>query len=142
MQSKNDLGASVLATEPKAMIEIHDRLGKLAGEWDGATKTWFEPGILADESVTRGSFKPVLDGRFMLYEYEGSLEKQPMKGIALCGYHVSLKRFQMAWVDNLHNDTAIMFLQGETTPADLKKAFAAVGSYGGGAEIWRNRNDW
>ncbi|MFN2502534.1 MAG: DUF1579 family protein [Pyrinomonadaceae bacterium] len=30
------------------------KLARLVGEWSGATKTWFEPGVLADESPMTG----------------------------------------------------------------------------------------
>ncbi len=40
---------------------LHHRLSLLAGEWEGLTRTWFEPGKLADESPTRGVMRLILD---------------------------------------------------------------------------------
>ncbi len=40
----------------------HHRLGLLVGKWEGTSRTWFEPGELADESPIRGTIRTVLDG--------------------------------------------------------------------------------
>ncbi len=32
----------------------HANLAKFAGDWTGTTKTWFEPDVVADESIERG----------------------------------------------------------------------------------------
>lgn len=115
----------------------HDRLARLAGEWQGTTRTWFEPGKLADESPTRGTIRLVLDGRFLLHEYESSLSGEPCRGVALYGYHLTKEQFEMAWVDNCHMGTGIMFAAG----ADAARAFSALGHYddpaGGPPWGWR-----
>ncbi len=87
----------------------HKELGQLAGEWEGMTKTWFEPGKLSDESVWRGAIRPVLDGRFVIHEYEGSLNGKPLQGVAIYGYSLERKKFQSAWVDSFHMGAAILF---------------------------------
>ncbi|MGZ5219940.1 MAG: DUF1579 domain-containing protein [Chitinophagaceae bacterium] len=91
----------------------HFQLSKLAGEWEGTTKTWFEPGKIADESPVRGSMRPILGGRFILHEYKGSFGDKPLEGIAIYGYHLELKKFQSAWIDSFHNGTAIMLSEGQ-----------------------------
>ena len=47
----------------------HHRLNLLAGDWEGTTRTWFEPGVLADESPMAGRIRPLLGGRFIRHEY-------------------------------------------------------------------------
>lgn len=106
---------------------IHYQLNLLAGEWQGVTKTWFEPDKLADESPMKATMKPVLNGRFMLFEYEGSLTGQPFEGIAIIGFSINADKFQMAWIDSFHMGTDIMFSEGKSA----QKLFSVVGSYGG-----------
>lgn len=92
----------------------HFQLTKLAGEWEGITRTWFEPDKLADESAVRGTMRPILGGRFILHEYQGSLGGKPLEGLAIYGYHLGLGKFQSAWIDSFHNGTAIMFSEGNS----------------------------
>src|SRR5215210_4647189 len=92
---------------------VHYQLGLLAGEWQGSTKTWFEPGQLGDESPMQGNMKLVLDGRFVLYEYEGSLGGKSFEGIAIIGFSIGTDKFQFAWIDSFHMGTDIMFSEGK-----------------------------
>lgn len=103
----------------------HHELSRLAGEWEGMTRVWFEPGEPVDESPARGRMRTVLDGRFILHEYTGSFQGKPLEGIALYGYHLELKKFQSAWVDSFHTGTAFLFSDG-TREADR---FNVTGSY-------------
>ncbi len=105
----------------------HYQLSLLAGEWEGTTKTWFEPDQLGDESPMHGSMKPVLDGRFILYEYKGSLGGKPFAGIAIIGYSISNDKFQIAWIDSFHMGTGIMFSEGKNP----NKLLSVFGNYGG-----------
>ncbi len=119
----------------------HHRLGALVGEWEGTTKTWFEPGKLADESPWRGRIRPVLDGRFVVHEYRGSLGGQPLEGIAIHGYDLDSERFVTAWIDSFHMGTAIMLSEGNGTDV----GFSVLGSYkdlrGGPPWGWRTEID-
>jgi hypothetical protein len=104
----------------------HGVLGRLVGNWRGITRTWFEPGKLADESEARGRIRAVLDGRFVVHEYEGSLRGKPLMGMAILGYHVDVGRFTMAWVDSFHMGTATMHAEGEPRG---DSAFHLLGHY-------------
>ena len=115
----------------------HAGLARLAGDWHGITKTWFEPDVLADESPMVGSIRPILGGRFMLHEYSGSLQGKPFDGIAIIGFDLATEKYQSAWVDSFHMSTAILISEG-----DKGEAFSATGSYFTGAEtprwFWRS----
>jgi len=91
---------------------FHHRLHQLVGEWEGVTRTWLEPDVLTDESPTRGTFRPILGGRFLTYEYEGKVGDDPMVGIAIIGYDLTSQRYQTAWIDSWHMGTGILFSQG------------------------------
>jgi len=119
----------------------HAELAKLVGEWEGSTKTWFEPDIVADESPMTGSMKMILDGRFILHEYKGQLSGNAFEGVAIYGFDLATTKFQSAWVDSFHMSTGILFSEGE--PGDK---FSALGSYdAGGPEVprwgWRTEID-
>lgn len=105
----------------------HSELKRLVGEWSGLNRTWFEPGILADESPMYGRISGVLGGRFVLHEYSGSLSGRPFEGIAIYGFDLGTNRFQSAWVDSFHMSTGLMFSEGE--PCDK---FTVLGSYDAG----------
>ena len=116
---------------------VHNRLGNLVGEWEGTTRTWFEPDVLADESPTRATVRPILAGRFLLYEYQGSLIGQPMQGLAIIGYDIPQEIYQMAWVDNQHMGTAIMFSEGEGDAGQVSVTGGYVDPAGGPPWGWR-----
>jgi len=100
-----------IQTQPKD--GPHYFLAKLVGTWKGTIRTWFEPDKLADESPIAGTIRSVLDGRFVVHEYQGSLQGRPLMGMAIHGYHKDLKRFETAWVDGAHNGSAIMYSVGQ-----------------------------
>ncbi len=99
---------------------VHNQLSRLVGEWQGTTKVWFEPGNPVDESPVSATMRLVLDGRFIMHEYKASFGGKPLEGIALYGYHLDLEKFQSAWIDSFHNNTAIMFSEGKKTDKDFK----------------------
>ncbi len=78
---------------------IHARLSILVGEWSGSTKTWFEPDVIGDESPMVGSMKAILDGRFVMHEYSGSMAGKPFDGVAIYGFDLATNKFQSAWID-------------------------------------------
>lgn len=119
----------------------HFRLARLEGKWAGMTKTWFEPGVVADESPMRGKMSAILDGRFILHEYAGQLIGKPFEGVAIYGFDLATTKFQSAWVDSFHMSTGIMFSEG-----NAGDKFAVQGSYdAGGPDVprwgWRTEID-
>ncbi len=114
----------------------HRRLARMAGEWEGVYRLWFERDMLAAESGQRGSLRAVLGGRFLLHEYSWEFDGRSYAGVALYGYHLDERRWECAWIDSFHSGSSIVFSQGqafshsagETEPAH----FAVLGSYGDG----------
>jgi hypothetical protein len=105
----------------------HLQLSKLEGSWKGTIRTWFEPAVLADESAMIGTIRPVLDGRFMMHEYKGTLTGKPFEGIAIYGYDLSNSRYQCAWVDSFHMSTGILLSEGTIQG---NRNISMLGSYG------------
>lgn len=116
---------------PESLLE------ELVGSWEGTCSTWLEPGKLADESAVRGQFRPILDGRFLRHEYQGSMRGQPRHGEETIAFNSVTKRFQVAWVDSFHMNYAIMFSEGDAGT----RGFTVEGHYdvGSDAPPWRWR---
>ncbi len=93
----------------------HYKLHFLTGDWEGTTKTWFEPNVIADESPMKGTIRSILGGRFVMHEYNGSLSGKPFEGIAIFGYDISNSKYECAWIDSFHMGTGIMLSKGETS---------------------------
>lgn len=116
---------------------MHARLKELEGEWEGTTKTWFEPGKLADESPVTARMKSILNGRFLMHEYKGSMEGKPFEGMAIYGCDLMHGRLQAAWIDEFHMGTAILLSEGKTG-----EHFDVKGSYSfPGTETWGWRTE-
>jgi hypothetical protein len=103
----------------------HHFLAQLAGNWKGTSKLWLEPGKLTDESSIVGTIQLLLEGRFALYLYQGSVEGEPQHGMCTFGYNTTLEQFEASWVDSFHNNTAIMFCVG----AEKENGFSVTGNY-------------
>lgn len=112
----------------------HRRLARMAGEWEGTYRLWFEPDMLAAESSQRGSLRPVLGGRFLVHEYEWEFDGRRYTGVALIGYHIDERRWECAWVDSFHTGSSILFSQTASHNAQGAEPphFTVLGSYGDG----------
>jgi hypothetical protein len=110
---------------PQSSGSPHHFLSQLAGGWTGTSRLWFEPDKLADESPVAGSIQLILEGRFALYLYQGSIEGEPQHGMFTFGYNTTLDRYEASWVDSFHNNTAIMFCTGQP----VESGFSVLGSY-------------
>ena len=107
---------------------------KLAGNWEGNCRTWFEPGKLADESMVTGEIIEVLDGRFLRHTYKGTIQQNPRRGEETIGFNSITKEFQTSWVDDFHMNYAIMFSQGEAS----ELGFSVRGEY----DVGENQPKW
>lgn len=120
--------------QPLDTIDGHQLLALLVGSWQGTTRTWFEPGNLADESSTKGRFRSVLGGRFVQHEYQGQLQSVPLEGAAIYGFDPARNCFESSWVDTAHMGSTMMFSQGTRS----SNGFWVLGSYAdpGGGPNW------
>ena len=122
---------------------MHHFLKSLEGNYEGVTKVWFEPDKLADESRCTGSLRSILGGRFLLHEYQGTLEGKPIEGLAIIGCSLGDNKLQTAWIDSFHNGTAIMFSQNNTTaaPYSVLAHYAGEPAWGWRTEITKENDD-
>lgn len=112
-------------TFPQSSGSPHHFLASLASGWTGTAKLWIEPGKLADESPVLGTITLVLEGRFAIYLYQGSIEGEPQHGMFTFGYNTTLEQYEASWVDSFHNNTGIMFCTGYA----IENGFQVLGSY-------------
>ncbi|MBE7434309.1 MAG: DUF1579 domain-containing protein [Anaerolineales bacterium] len=112
-------------TFEKSTGSPHHFLAQLAGNWKGTSKLWLEPGKLANEAPIVGTIQLVLDGRFALFLYQSTIEGEPQHGMFTFGYNTTLERYEASWVDSFHNNTAIMFCEGNAK----ENGFFVLGSY-------------
>lgn len=132
-------------TRVKSKFEIslesgpHSQLAALTGSWTGVARTWFEKDFLADESRVSGTITSILGGRFILHQYQGSMQGEPTEGMAIIGYSFDFEKFQTAWIDSFHMGTGIMFSEGLATG----NGHSVLGSYGGNSmpEPWGWRTE-
>ena len=103
----------------------HHFLSQLAGHWQGTSKLWLEPDTLANEAPLVGTIQLVLDGRFALFLYQSSIEGEAQHGMFTFGYNTTLERYEASWLDSFHNNTAIMFCEGNA----IENGFFVLGSY-------------
>ena len=103
----------------------HHFLSQLAGHWQGTSKLWMEPDTLANEAPLVGTIQLVLDGRFALFLYQSSIEGEAQHGMFTFGYNTTLERYEASWLDSFHNNTAIMFCEGNA----IENGFFVLGSY-------------
>ncbi len=103
----------------------HHFLSQLAGHWQGNSKLWLEPDNLANEASLVGTIQLILDGRFALFLYQSSIDGEAQHGMFTFGYNTTLERYEASWVDSFHNNTAIMFCEGNAK----ENGFFVLGSY-------------
>src|SRR6185436_9100640 len=101
--------------QSKAPGGAHHLLSRLIGEWAGQTRTWFEPGQLVDESSTRGIIYPLLEERFIRYDYQSTLNGEPFEGVFIFGYNIGTGKYEATWIDTFHMGTGMLFSEGTGT---------------------------
>jgi len=98
--------------EHRATDSPHHFLRQLAGGWSGIARTWQDPTAEPSTGRVQGSIQVILDGRFILYLYESSVQGEPQHGMFTFGYDTTTDQYQASWVDSFHNNTAIMYCVG------------------------------
>ena len=103
----------------------------LVGEWEGISRTWFQPGPPADEAPIRARVRRIGDTPFVLHEYAGTFGGQPREGVEIIGLDLDAEggAFVSAWVDTFHMATDVMVSRGGPAGG----GFLVLGSFPDGA---------
>jgi hypothetical protein len=123
MMSKNKPAHKIMTHEElkaaweKSMTktEEHKLLEDMSGKWEAAVKFWAQPGANPNISAAKSVSKSVLDGKFLLEDYQGSFAGKPFQGMNIMGYDTVLKKFNNYWVDNM--GTGAIYSEGSYDPA-------------------------
>lgn len=88
----------------------HEGLKKYVGEWVTSTKIMMPGGPDMPPSTGSATYEMIMDGRYLLQTYKGTMMGQPMEGLGIMGYDNNRKLFVNSWVDNFM--TGIMPMKG------------------------------
>ena len=96
----------------------HQLLDRLAGIWDTVTRYRAKPGDEPVEAKGTSTRKWILDGRFLMEEFEGGNLPLPFRGLGLFGYDAFEKKYTSAWVDSMNTSiTANLGIYDKATDA-------------------------
>jgi hypothetical protein len=118
---------------------VHARLARMAGQWQGRYRLWFEPGEPAEDSVQSGSISVLLGGRVLLHEYSGHCNGETMEGVALIAHHLDERRYETAWAESFGTGTSIMFSTGTSGDPRLSMLGSYADGQGGARWGWRTK---
>jgi hypothetical protein len=93
-----------------------DRLSQCAGEWTGHNRVQPDISTPAEESSSRLSVTPILDGTFLRLDQQWGWKDTPQSGSLLIGYLPKEESATIHWVDTWHNGRGSMNLVGRFTP--------------------------
>lgn len=127
------LDASTAPTAPFTPTPQHEALAGLAGRWTGETSTYFDPDAAPEASRTEATIEPILGGRWLRIDYQGTAMGKPHAGVMWLGFHGDPQVFEAAWIDSFHTGTAMMMSVGAPRADGL---ISVLGSYAAGPERW------
>lgn len=116
----------------------HAELARMAGEWEGRTQVWFEPGQPPEMDVAqRATIHSILGGRFALHEYTYGEGEQAGEGVAIYGLHLDAGACESAWVDTFHTGTSLLFSKATREASGYKVLTHYSDGKGGPEWGWR-----
>jgi hypothetical protein len=105
--------------------EAHQRLAKLAGDWDYTMKWWMSPDAQPEESSGTMSASMTMDGRYLIENWDGTAMGQPFKGQGITGYDNFNQEYVSTWIDNM--GTGMMTSTGQYDAA--QDALVTIGTF-------------
>ena len=95
--------------------EMHKRLAKDVGTWQGKHTFWMYPGAEPMQSESTSTITSLMDGRYVQMEMKGEMPGMgPFSGMGIQGFDNVSKKFVSTWIDS--QSTGIMTGNGELTP--------------------------
>jgi hypothetical protein len=120
----NDAEMMKQMLELAKLNENHKLMASLAGTWSFDVTMWMAPGAPPMKSSGVATRKPMMDGRYFVFEVngkmkmpgpDGKLQDMNFKGHSLEGYDNVKKKFVATWADNM--GTGILMSEGTYDPA-------------------------
>ena len=95
--------------------EAHQRLARLAGDWDYTMKWWMSPDAEPKESSGTLSASMIMDGRYLVEKWDGTaMGGQHFIGQGITGYDNFNQEYVSTWIDNM--GTGMMMSTGHYDP--------------------------
>ena len=104
--------------------EEHEKLAKMAGKWTTHAEYWMEPGTASLESEATMKNTMVMDGRYLMTEYDGDMMGMPFQGLGYMAFNNVSGKYQSVWMDS--TSTGFMVQEGKD---DGKGNIVLVGSF-------------
>jgi hypothetical protein len=79
----------------------HARLASVAGDWTWNSTFWMAPGAPEEKSEGTMTAQAVMDGRYLIEQWKGTVMGGPFEGRALNGYDNAKKQHFSVWIDNM-----------------------------------------
>jgi hypothetical protein len=100
----------------------HKALEPLVGTWSASVRCWMEPG--AEPTVSSGKARVtwILEGRFLLEDFQGEFLGQPFQGMSITGYDNAKQQYNSVWLDDMH--TSMFVSHGEAGTGSRLFTFA------------------
>jgi hypothetical protein len=114
-----------------------DLLESLPGRWRGTVQTWLDPAAPPLVNEAEGTFRRLLDGGSVVYEYTSRVGEHRADGMAILGIDIATMRPCMTWVDTFHTGANVMQFAAEDR--ELANGLSFGGAYAAGDQTWRWR---
>ncbi len=129
---------ATLKVAPFESTPQDDALSAFAGDWEGPTQTWFQPGTPVDRSKTRLHVELLLGGRFLRVVNAGNTTGSPHGGELLIGYEPKENVYTGVYIDSFHMSRGFLISKG--APRD-DGIIVILGSFAAGSESWGWRTE-
>lgn len=88
--------------------EVHKMIAQSNGKWNATTTSWMAPET--EPMVSEGSCdnEMIMDGRYQLSKYKGTMMGMPFEGMGILGYDNAKEEFTNTWIDNMGTGTMTM----------------------------------
>ena len=104
----------------------HALLEEMSGTWNASVKFWAQARSEPAVSTAKSIYKSILNGKFLIEDYQGTYSEKSYQGMSIMGYDTILQKFNNYWVDNMgtgaiysegtyNSETKTISLNGEVT---------------------------
>jgi len=90
--------------------EPHKMLARSDGNWKGEMTMWMAPDGPPMKSMTSGTNKMIMGGRYQVSTFKGDFMGMPFEGISTTAYDNAKKVYISNWIDNM--GTGMMNMEG------------------------------
>lgn len=99
----------------------HERLRRLSGRWNVESRFWSSPGATPEVDRATSVQEMILDGRFVLERYSGTVMGKHFDGYGMTGFDNVSRQYISIWTDTL--STGLLQSVGQWNPDRLTIEF-------------------